>query len=116
MKKPLDDIVRLEHIIISIEKIERYVDNLSYEEFYQSDLHKSAVTNELMVIGEAVSRLSDYITNSFPETEWKGIKNLRNVVVHEYFAIDYSVIWELLKYNLTDLKIEVQKILSKIKQ
>ena len=68
-----------------------------------------------MIIGEAVSRLSDVIKDDFSETEWKGIKNLRNIVVHEYFAIDYSVIWELLKYNLTDLKIEIQRILGKIK-
>ncbi|MEO8514735.1 MAG: HepT-like ribonuclease domain-containing protein [Ignavibacteria bacterium] len=115
MKKPLDDLVRLEHIIRSIDKIERYVDNLSYDDFYKSDIHKSAVTNELMIIGEAVSRLSETIKDDFSETEWKGIKNLRNLVVHEYFAIDYSVIWELLKYNLTDLKKEIQGILGKIK-
>ncbi len=115
MKKQLDDLLRLEHIVQSIEKIEGYIDNLSYDEFYKSDLHKSAVTNELMIIGEAVSRLSEAIKNNFTETEWKGLKNLRNVVVHEYFAVDYSVIWELLKYNLTDLKIDVQKIICKIK-
>lgn len=115
MKKQLDDLLRLEHIVQSIEKIEGYIDNLSYDEFYKSDLHKSAVTNELMIIGEAVSRLSEAIKNNFTETEWKGLKNLRNVVVHEYFAVDYSVIWELLKYNLTDLKIDVQKIIGKIK-
>ena len=73
------------------------------------------MTNELQVIGEAVSRLSESLKSEYPEIEWKGIKNLRNIVVHEYFALDYSVIWELIKYNSSELRQEIESILKKIK-
>lgn len=116
MKEEISNKTRLSHILQALNNLESFVDDISYDEFMNSQLHKSAVTNELQVIGEAVSRLSDSLKSEFPEIEWKGIKNLRNIVVHEYFAIDYSVIWELIKYNSQELREEIESILKKIKE
>jgi len=36
---------------------------------------------------------------------------IRNVLVHEYFGIDYEIIWNSIKENIPDLKIKIEKVL-----
>lgn len=41
---------------------------------------------------------------------------MRNKVSHEYFGIDYEIIWDVAKNYLPHNKIQVEKIIKKIKQ
>ena len=99
MKDPISDAARLQHILQSIDNLNEFVSELSYDNFINSRIHKSAVTYELQIIGEAVTRLTEPVRAQFDEQTWKGLRNLRNIAAHQYFEIDYSVIWELIKYN-----------------
>jgi len=102
----------LQDIIESIRAIERFLQTVEKDEFLTNDLLQSAVVHKLMIIGEASARLSDELKNRYPQTPWKQIIGLRNIVAHAYFSIDYEAIWSTAANRLESLREEVTKILQ----
>ena len=93
----------LNDILESIEKIKRYVDDLSFEEFTASDLIFDAVVRNLEIIGEASSHIPDSIQSAFPTVPWRLMKDMRNVLSHEYFGIDVDIVWKTARESLPQL-------------
>lgn len=73
-----------------------------------------ACIKQLEIIGEASDHISEEIKSQFTEIEWSQIKGMRNVFVHEYFGIDSRLVWEIIGYDLPDLKAKVTKIVDTI--
>jgi len=69
-----------------------------------------AVAKWLEIIGEAARHISEQTKSEYPAVEWQKITGLRNIVVHEYFGINYRIIWETATVLLEDLKIKIKSI------
>lgn len=41
-------------------------------------------------------RVPQDVRDKYPAVEWKKISDFRNVLIHEYFEIDYEIMWEVL--------------------
>ncbi|MBM2815398.1 MAG: hypothetical protein HW421_2160 [Ignavibacteria bacterium] len=97
-------------IIESIEKIYRYIAGLSFEEFIDDEKTLDAVVRNFEIIGEAANRISQDFKRKHQSVEWRRIIGLRNRIVHEYFGIDYQVIWEIIRTKLIDFKVQIKQI------
>lgn len=99
----------LEDIHLSIKRILDYVDGMDYLRFKQSYITVDAVVRNFEIIGEASKNLPDHIKEKYPEVPWRKMYGLRNLISHEYFGIDYEMIWEIiisdLPQNLLDLEV-----------
>ena len=102
----------LADMLEAIEKIERYTHGLSRKDLWQDDLVADAVVRNLEVIGEAARHVPEALRAAHPEIDWRRVVGLRNVVVHEYFAIDLDVVWVIIKQNLPQLKEAVLSVLG----
>jgi uncharacterized protein with HEPN domain len=71
------------------------------------------VLHALMVIGEAAARIPTELRDKYPEVQWRSIVGFRNVVVHEYFALDWTIVWETLNVDLPMLQAQVEEILKR---
>ncbi len=60
------------------------------------------------------NHLSDQLKVNFTEIEWTQIIGMRNVFVHEYFGIDAKIVWEIIKKDIPELKVKVQKIIDSL--
>ena len=69
----------------------------------------SASIRELEIIGEAVGKISVELKNEYPELDWRDIKDLRNLLIHEYFGIDLEIIWNIIIKDIPTLKINIIK-------
>jgi len=67
---------------------------------------------KIEIIGEAAKNLPEEVTTKYPEVPWKEMYYLRNKVSHEYFGIDYEVIWDISKNHLPINKIQIEHILE----
>ncbi len=105
------DPLHLKDIMNSINKIERYIKDLSFEDFYNDDMIIDATIRNLEVIGEASSNLSEEFKNKNSNIPWKSIVGMRNKAIHEYFDLDIEVLWETLKEDIPTLKKDIEKIL-----
>ncbi|WP_406660397.1 DUF86 domain-containing protein [Methanolobus sp. ZRKC3] len=97
----------------AINKIQKYVQDLSFEDFLEDDMRIDAVLRNLEVIGEAAGNIPLEVRNSYPHIQWKKIVGLRNILIHEYFGVDLEIVWDIIESNLENLKSEIGKALEK---
>jgi len=104
--------VYLNDILTSISKIERYMDNLSFQEFTQDGMRVDAVVRNLEVIGEAAKHVPKEIRRKYPFVEWRKVSGLRDILIHEYFGVDLDILWDIVKNKIPTLKKDIKKILE----
>jgi uncharacterized protein with HEPN domain len=102
----------IEDILESINAIESFVDGYDYEHFILDRKTYSATLREFIVIGEAISNILDTLNSRFPDVDWRMIKDFRNFIVHEYFGIDASIVWDAVKQELPSLKERIEQLES----
>ena len=87
--------ILIEDILESAFKIIDYTANLSYDEFINDSKTIDAVIRNFKIIGEAANRLPDNFKDQHATIDWRRIKGFRNRIVHDYFGIDHSIVWEI---------------------
>jgi len=102
----------IEDIIESIDKIFDYTDGMTFQEFMQDNKTIDSVVRNFEIIGEAANRIPDNITEKYSDIEWRKINAIRNRVVHEYFGVDYEIIWHIIINNLQNLRNQLENILK----
>lgn len=80
-----------------------FMGDLDKERFNTDKLRQSAVVQALGVFGETVRRLMELfpeVVEKNPDIEWRKIKGLRNRIVHDYFSVDFELIYEIVQIEL----------------
>jgi len=80
-------------IVEAADAIAEFLKGIDREAFLSSDLVRSAVLQKLIVIGEAAARLPSDFCAGHPDIPWPDIVAFRNIAVHEYFAIEWPIVW-----------------------
>ena len=104
--------VYLEDILLSISRIYEYIGEMEFAEFKRNYLVVDAVVRNFEIIGEASKNVPENIRHKYPFIPWKKMIGLRNLITHEYFGIDYEMIWTITKENLPQNKADIQIILE----
>lgn len=105
-----DPSILIDHILESIDLIETYVENITYDDFKISIQLQDAVIRRIMIIGEAVKNLPEEFKIDHPEISWKDIAGMRDVLIHTYFGIDLNLTWETIEKDIPKLKGDLLKI------
>lgn len=109
-----DHKIYLEHILISIEKIEIILQDVPTKDGFLEDenmVYREAIFRQLEIIGEAVKKLPNSFKEKYNEVPWKQISGMRDYLIHEYFSINYERVWETIITDMPKLKDYILKIL-----
>ena len=112
MREASKDIIRLEHIIQAIERIKRYTLGKRFDDLVKDDMMYYAVVKNIEIIGEAANLLTNEFKSEHPDTQWKLITGMRNYIVHEYYQVDNTVIWDVIQDDLPQLENQVTNYLK----
>ncbi|MGE5398506.1 MAG: DUF86 domain-containing protein [Chitinophagales bacterium] len=104
----------LRDIVDSIENIQRYIGDMSFDDFVVNKMAVDAVIRNFEIIGEAASHVPDTIKGLYPEVPWLEMKGLRNIVAHEYFGVDLRIIWTTVHQSLPSLLLSVLQIIDEL--
>ena len=104
-----DDLERLLDIKEAIEKIEKYFNK---DKIVRDELLQAAIVRYLEIIGEASKYLKNETKNKSPETEWSKIISFRNFVVHNYFDVDWEIIYKVIGEDIPKLKEQIKKLIE----
>ncbi len=104
----------IDDILNSIEKIESYTENMTFEDFLEDDLVQDAVIRNLELIGEAVKNIPENIKAKNPSVDWKSIAGLRDILIHAYFGVDNEIIWDVVENKLSTLDEEINVLKSEL--
>jgi len=107
-----DPKVYLIHIMHSINAIERYLVGVTKETFLESEEKQDLLSRRLEIIGEAVKQLPDDFKSEHPEIPWRDIGDMRNVLIHVYFDLDFTIIWKTATELVPKLKKQIETILQ----
>lgn len=104
--------VYLDDILEAIRRIELYTHGLSFDSFHQDLLVQDGVARNLEIIGEAVKKLPLDLRNRYPSIDWKKVAGLRDVLIHEYAAVELAILWDVVETRLPELKTVVRRMRS----
>jgi uncharacterized protein with HEPN domain len=103
----------LRDIVEAADAIQQFVTGVKREAFLGNEVLRSAVLHKLTIIGEAAACLSKDFRAQHPEVEWQDIVAFRNIAVHAYFRVDWSIVWTTATQDARDLRRKVAEILAK---
>ena len=104
---PRDYKLYLEDILEAIEKIQAYMQDVSFERLQNNKMLQDAILHNLEIIGEAAKHVPDVLKAKTSETEWRKIAGLRDIIAHEYFGISMEIVWDILQNKLPELRSHV---------
>jgi uncharacterized protein with HEPN domain len=103
----------LEDMLLSARKIKIYTSGLTYDLFIADDKTIDAVVRNFEIIGEAANRIDPDFRNLHVEIEWNRIRGFRNRIIHDYFGIDYEIVWDIIQTYLEDLIDYLEDLIKK---
>ena len=92
--KPRDP-ERVRHMLEAVIAIAQFMAGHSLTDFLTNKLLQSAVERQFEILGEAASHVSIATQTAWPSIDWREAKSFRNLIVHEYFRVDYATIWHV---------------------
>ena len=110
-----DIVLLLEDILDSCRKIIKYTKGMDFQSFFDDEKTVDAVVRNFEIIGEAANRIDAEFRARHQEIEWNRIRGFRNRIVHEYFGIDYEIVWSIIEEKLDNLILVISKLIDEIK-
>ena len=104
----------LQDLLVAMTRIAEYLEGYTFDQFKKDYKTVDAVIRNFEIIGEASRKLPDHIKDNNPDLPWDEMYLLRNKVSHEYFGIDYEIIWDVCINHLPENRKQIQSILKNL--
>jgi uncharacterized protein with HEPN domain len=109
----------LEHVLTALERMQRYTAGKSVKDFRADTLLQDGVLRNLSIVGEAAHRLlvdSPEFAAKHPEIPLAKIYATRNRLTHAYEEVDLDIVWNLVQFDVPDLKQKIAAALSDLRE
>ena len=91
----------IQDILQACEDIQNFTQGMNSVDDLQNDRRTFlAVIHSMQIIGEAAGQMPKSFREKRPEIPWREIIGLRNVIAHEYFGLDYEIIWDVIRTQI----------------
>lgn len=100
------------HILDETNYLLAQTENLTQDSFTQNETLKRAFVRSVEIIGEASKKIPTDIKDKYPNIEWRAIAGMRDRLIHDYFGIDYDIVWDVVSNKIPVLQKEIQRIIQ----
>jgi uncharacterized protein with HEPN domain len=102
----------IRHLLDEVAFILQHTKGRTKEETVQDAVLSRAIVRSLEIIGEAARKTDQDFKTNHREVEWKKMSGTRDKLIHDYFGIDYDIVWEIIQERLPLLKVQLEKIMK----
>ncbi|MCW6037510.1 DUF86 domain-containing protein [Spirulina subsalsa FACHB-351] len=104
--------VYLCHIRDEADFILRFSQGLDKEAFLSNETLMRAFVRSLEIIGEATKNLPNDFRENYPDVPWKLMAGMRDKLIHDYFGVNYDVVWDVVTLEIPALHLQIQEIIK----
>ncbi len=79
---------------------------------FRSHTLQDAIIRNLQVLCESVRRIDAVYKDAHSEIDWRAIAGMRNVLVHDYFDVDFEAVWDVVVRDLPPLEFAMRAMLA----
>ncbi|MCX6544063.1 MAG: DUF86 domain-containing protein [Acidobacteria bacterium] len=102
----------LRHILVEAEYLIDRSASLSFEAFMADETVRRAFVRSLEIIGEAAKRVPDDFLATHPTVEWRAMAGMRDRLIHDYFGVDFELVWDVVQTRVPELRHQLVSILK----
>ena len=110
--------MRSDHLLLQdiLEAIDEVIDTTpAMRGAYDADKFlRSHLLRHIQIIGEAAWRLSATLKERNPQIPWKLIAGMRHVLVHDYFEVNWTRVYDTARDHVPPLKPLIESILASL--
>jgi uncharacterized protein with HEPN domain len=105
-----DPRIALDDMIVAIARIAEETENLTFEEFAANWRARYIVERALLIISEASRAIPESLKDKQADIRWIGVRDIGNVLRHQYASLSPSLIWNVVRDELPPLRAAVEAI------
>lgn len=106
---PRDEAVLVD-MIAAGERAQSFVVGMDRAAFLADLKTQSAVLHQLLVLGEAVKRLSESFRAAHPDVPWNLVAGMRDKLIHHYDAVDLHEVWNTIDRDVAELLKQLRSV------
>ncbi len=106
----------LRNILVAMIDAQKFVEGMDFEAFFVDDKTASAVVQKLEIIGEATKNVPEAIRQKYPQVPWQEMAGRGDLLIHEYYNVNCSVVWEVVTKLIPPLQLIIKQILKDIEE
>jgi uncharacterized protein with HEPN domain len=102
----------LRHILTEVDYLIKAGTGLSYDKFAADETFRRAFVRSLEIIGEAAKKVPEDFRAQYPAVEWRAMAAMRDRLIHDYFGVDFELVWDVVQRRVPELKSQIADILE----
>jgi uncharacterized protein with HEPN domain len=102
----------LRHMLDESSFIIEVVKNKTKEDITSDATLNRALIRSLEIIGEASKRVDSTFKTKYMQIDWREMARMRDKLIHDYFGVDYDIVYSTVKNDIPELHHELQRIIG----